>query len=189
MIGPGFAEVIEGARRGDEAAFAAVWRDLQPSLLRYLRVAVGNAADDVASEVWLRAAEGLGAFVGDEAEFRSWFFTIARYRALDWHRREARRPTAPVPHEYLADRAASYDSAGAALDVISTESALALIARLPREQAEVVVLRAVAGLDVAQVAAIVGKRPSAVRVLGHRGLRRLAQLLSAPAEASRRVTQ
>lgn len=67
--------------------------------------------------------------------------------------------------------------AAAAFERIATDKALALIAELPREQAEVVALRVVAGLDVGQVARIVGKRPGAVRVLSHRGLRRLAERL------------
>jgi len=68
-------------------------------------------------------------------------------------------------------------TAVAALDNLSTEAALALIASLPRGQAEVIVLRVVAGLDVGQVARIVGKRPGAVRVAAHRGLRALAARL------------
>jgi len=64
-----------------------------------------------------------------------------------------------------------------AFDVIDrsdTEWALALIASLPIDQAEAVILRAVVGLDVATTAAVLGKRPGAVRVAAMRGLRRLA---------------
>lgn len=76
------------------------------------------------------------------------------------------------------DRRAPDDTAEASLERMSTEAALDLIAGLPREQAEIIVLRAIAGLDVAQVAQIVGKRPGAVRVAAHRGLRALAARLS-----------
>jgi len=78
--------------------------------------------------------------------------------------------------------------AEAVLEAQSTRAALALIAELPQSQAEVVVLRMVAGLDVAQVARIVGKRPNAVRVLAHRGLRRLARQVEA-AGLARGVTR
>ena len=79
------------------------------------------------------------------------------------------------------DRPATDDTAAAALDNLSTEEALALIATLPAQQAEVIVLRVIAGLDVAQVARITGKRPGAVRAAAHRGLRVLAVRLSVPA--------
>ena len=68
------------------------------------------------------------------------------------------------------------------MEAISTASALALIARLPRAEAEIVALRIIAGLDVAQVAGILRKRPRAVRALGERGLRHLAELVSVRAE-------
>jgi RNA polymerase sigma-70 factor (ECF subfamily) len=61
----------------------------------------------------------------------------------------------------------------------STRAALALVAELPADQAEVVALRVLGGLEVAEVARIVGKRPGTVRVLAHRGLRRLAQRVEA----------
>ena len=56
--------------------------------------------------------------------------------------------------------------------------ALALIATSPPAQAEAVTLRTIAGLDVADVAVIMQKRPGTVRVLAHRGLRELASRLS-----------
>ncbi len=77
------------------------------------------------------------------------------------------------------------DTAAAALDNISAQAAVELIATLPRFQAEVIVLRVIAGLDVRQVARIVGKRPGAVRVAAHRGLRELAARLSEQAESKR----
>jgi RNA polymerase sigma-70 factor (ECF subfamily) len=182
---PSLTEEIAAAARGDERAFAVIWRTLQPVLLRYLRVVAPDSADDLASETWLEVVRGLPKFRGDDAGFRSWLFTIARHRAIDLRRQQARRPVQPVPLELLPELGAPDDPEAAAIDTLSTEAALAMIARLPAEQAEVVVLRAVAGLDVAQVAAVVGKRPGTVRVLAHRGLRRLAAILPAPRGANR----
>jgi len=65
------------------------------------------------------------------------------------------------------------------LESLDTERALALVARLVPLQAEVIVVRVVAGLDVESVARLVGRTPGAVRVAAHRGLRRLAQILAA----------
>lgn len=188
MIGPDFPDVLGAARNGDEVAFAALWRSLQPQVLRYLRILVGDANEDVASETWARVARDLGRFDGTEIGFRSWVFTIARHRGIDWRRREARRPSTPRPIDDLVDVPGADDTAGATLEALSTDAALEQIARLPPGQAEVVALRAIAGLGVAQVAEIVGKRPGAVRVLAHRGLQGLAALLSGTEHGSRRVT-
>jgi RNA polymerase sigma-70 factor (ECF subfamily) len=67
----------------------------------------------------------------------------------------------------------SADAADAALGALSLHAVMALMAELPREQAEVIMLWVVADLEAPQVARIVGRSPGAVRVAAHRGLRRL----------------
>jgi RNA polymerase sigma-70 factor, ECF subfamily len=166
------ALALEAARDGDERGFAVLWRSLQPAVLRYLRVLVGDAAQDVASESWLQVARDIRGFRGDATGFRVWLFRIARNRALDDRRRAARR--LEVPRASDGTDAPAPDAATEALDRLGTEWALDMIAALPKDQAEAVMLRVVAGLDAVQTAAVLGKRPGAVRVAAMRGLRRLA---------------
>jgi RNA polymerase sigma-70 factor, ECF subfamily len=173
MIGLSFPTVLAAAQRGDEQAFAVLWRNLQPAVLRYLQVAAPMAAEDLAADAWVSVIRGLRRFVGDEQQFRAWVFTAARHRALD----------------LAVEQAASDDPAVEAVAAESTRAALTLIAELPPHQAEVVALRVLGGLQVAEVARIVGKRPGAVRVLAHRGLRRLAQRLEAAGLPEERVTR
>lgn len=182
MLGPDFPEVLREAAHGDEAAFARLWRDSQPSLLRYLRVLISEGEEDVASEVWLDIARRLSKFRGGEPEFRAWLFTTARRRVIDLHRYTARRPATVTSDLKDLDRPAPGDAATAALERMSTEAALELIATLPSEQAEIIALRVIVGLDVERVARIVGKRPGTVRVASHRALRALAAALSAAAD-------
>jgi RNA polymerase sigma-70 factor, ECF subfamily len=168
-------QALTAAIAGDEAGFALLWRALQPSVLRYLRVVVGDAAEDVASETWIQAARDLRRFEGDPASFRGWLFRIARNRAIDDRRRVARRPEEPA--ESFDDHVPpAPDTAAEALERSDTAWALELVATLPRDQAEAVMLRVVAGLDVAATAQVLGKRPGAVRVATMRGLRKLAAL-------------
>ncbi|MGW6707132.1 RNA polymerase sigma factor [Streptomyces sp. NPDC054956] len=168
---------IRAAQEGDEAAFQALFRAVQPVLLRYLAVLVGEDAEDVASEAWLQISRDLGSFSGDYDGFRGWVSTIGRNRAMDLLRSRRRRPAASVPVEYLLDRAAPEDTEGTALATVGTGAALALIATLPRDQAEAVLLRVVMDLDAASAARVLGKRAGAVRMASHRGLRKLAKLL------------
>jgi RNA polymerase sigma-70 factor, ECF subfamily len=188
MIGPLFPELLAAAQGGDERAFAVLWRDLQPAVLRYFKVTEAEAAEDLAADSWVSVIRGLGRFRGDERAFRAWVFTVARHRAIDWRRLAARRPTRSVPAELLAERPAPDDPVAQVLEAQSTRAALVLLAELPADQAEVLALRVLAGLEVAEVARIVGKRPGAVRVLAHRGLRRLAQRVEA-AGLARGVTR
>jgi RNA polymerase sigma-70 factor, ECF subfamily len=173
-----FGRRLAAAQNGDEGSFTELFRAVQPSLLRYLRTMDSHLADDVAAETWLSVVRGLHAFRGDEAGWQAWVFTIARARLVDAQRRAARTPTPVDADALLEDRAGSGDVADRVEEMFSTEAALALIARLPQQQAEVVLLRYVAGLDVGQTARAVGRRAGAVRVACHRGLRRLADMLA-----------
>jgi RNA polymerase sigma-70 factor (ECF subfamily) len=169
------AGALADAARGDSVAFAALWRAQQPALLRYLRVIVGDTAEDVASETWLQTAKALRDFSGTPAGFRVWLFTIARNRAIDERRRVRRRPEEPRDLVERELPSAHPDVANEVIQRSETDWALSVIATLPKDQAEAVTLRVVAGLDVAQTAQVLGKRPGAVRIAAMRGLRRLAE--------------
>jgi RNA polymerase sigma-70 factor (ECF subfamily) len=169
-----FPATLAAAQGGDEAAFTRLYRDAQPRLLRYLRVLAPQVAEDVASETWVRVIAALTGFSGGEAEFRAWLFTIARHKVIDWSRAQARHRTVPLADGESPPRTTAPDTADIALERMSTEAVLGIVATLPAEQAEIIMLRVVAGLDTADVSRIVGKTPGAVRVAAHRALRRLA---------------
>jgi len=171
-----FAGVLASAIEGAEEAFAELWRDGAPAVQRYLALLSPSMAEDLASETWLQVARDLRRFRGSYSDFRAWVFAVARNRATDHHRSRAGRGL-EVPSSSVPDRPGAPDPADVTMETIATESALALIATLPADQAEVVLLRVVAGLDVKNVSAIVRKRPGTVRVLAHRGLRTLAERL------------
>jgi RNA polymerase sigma-70 factor (ECF subfamily) len=176
VIGAAFGDTLARAQAGDERAFACLFRDVQPALLRYLGV-IASEAEDVAGETWLQVVAGLAGFRGEEQAFRAWLFTIARHRAADAGRSRARRPVVPLEASGAAERLISADAADLALEAVSAQAIVALIASsLPRDQAEIIMLRVVAGLDAGDVARMVGKTPGAVRVAAHRGLRRLADV-------------
>jgi len=185
-LGARFECVLAAAQTGAEWALTALYRDLHPAVLRYLYSQDPADAEDLASETWLDVARGLQRFDGDETAFRRWIFTIARRRLLDHRRATARRRTHPIPVESLHLEAP--DCADEAMAFASTRAALARLACLPPEQAEVVLLRVLADLDVEDVAKIVGKRPGTVRVLQHRALKRLAGEL-APSRVTPRTSE
>lgn len=166
---------LDGARTGDDTAFALLWRTLHPPLLRYLAVRCPDGREDVASETWLQVVRDLPGFGGGIDDFRGWLFTIARNRAIDHGRARSRRPATPVAAP--ADHVSTPTTTSAEEDAVArhaTDEALQLVASLPLEQAEMVMLRVVAGLDVAAVAQLVGKKPGTVRVAVHRALQKLS---------------
>ncbi|MDA8341187.1 MAG: RNA polymerase sigma factor [Actinomycetota bacterium] len=169
---------LQAARSGDDAAMAQVFRSLHPALLQYVRVRAPYAdVDDLVAETWLAAAEKFGSFAGGVADFRAWIFTIAHRRVIDYYRRGGRRLRPFVLED--APEPAVPDVADAVVAGMSSDQAIGrLVAGLPPDQAEVLVLRVVGELGVEQAAAIMGKRPGAIRVLQHRALRRLRSSMS-----------
>ena len=173
---------LAAAADGDEEAFARLFRAHQPLLLRYLRTLAPGAQEDLAAETWLRVVRSLRGFEGDLDDFRAWIFTIAHRRYVDHVRALTRRPP-ELDEAATMDLPARQGVEDEVEEVLSTERALALIGRLAPDQAEVLVLRVVADLDVAATARVVGKTRGAVRVLAHRGLRRLGRILADQAVA------
>jgi RNA polymerase sigma-70 factor (ECF subfamily) len=170
---PDFDAVLAAAQSGAEWAVTVLYRDLNPRLLGYLTAREARAADDLAAEVWLAVAQQLWRFDGGEDAFRAWLFSIARRRLADFRRTGARRATDPVATERL-ERAGADDTEAVVLEGLAADEAAAfVVSNLPADQAEVVLLRVLGGLDVDQVAHLLGKRPGTVRVLQHRALRRL----------------
>jgi RNA polymerase sigma-70 factor (ECF subfamily) len=151
----------------------ALYRELHPALLRHLRVANAWQAEDLAADVWLEVASLLPRFVGGDAAFRTWLFTLARRRLIDSYRRAGRRPTEALDGDVY--QASDDRPDETAIDKVSIEATIARLQKLlTPDQVEVLLLRIVAGLPVEEVAAITGKRPVNVRVLQHRALRRAA---------------
>lgn len=171
-----FDLLLASAQQGDEAAFTQIFRTLNPAVVRYLRVLAGaTLADDLAAETWISALRTFASFTGDERALRAWLLTIARARWVDAVRAHTRRPEVVMdapPEVPAVDDVHEIVEAG-----MSTDLALELIGRLPPDQAEVIALRVVGQLEVGEVAELTGKTANHVRVLAHRGLRRLAQLL------------
>ena len=183
MLEARFESLLPAAQAGAEWALSALYRDLHPPLLRYLLAQERAEGEDLASEVWLDVAHGLARFEGDESGFRCWVFTIAQRRLVDLRRRRARRRTDPAPLERLDERPDTSEGFSA----IENGGVVAYLAALPPEQAEIVLLRVLGGLDSNEVAAVTGRKPGTVRVLQKRALDRLAELV--PHESRTGVTR
>ena len=77
VAGSAEAQLLEALRAGDEAAFAQLVREYQPSLVRVARIYVSTqaAAEEVAAETWLAVLNGLDRFEG-RSSLRTWIFRI-----------------------------------------------------------------------------------------------------------------
>jgi RNA polymerase sigma-70 factor (ECF subfamily) len=145
----------------------AAYRLLAEPVYGYLRSIDRVDADDLFGDVFVAVAARIDGFDGDATALRSWVFTIAHHRVVDWQRRRRRR--ALLPHRRVDDAPAPGDPFDPQL--------IAALSKLTTDQREVVVLRFVADLPLESVAEITGRTVGAVKALQHRALAQLAALL------------
>jgi RNA polymerase sigma-70 factor (ECF subfamily) len=162
-----FPSLLRAAQAGGQWAYERLYRSLAPAVAGYLRVQGAAEPDDLTSEVFERAFSALGGFSGDEAQFRSWVFTIAHHRLTDEHRRLSRRPARADCQ--LPERAAG-DVEDDAVRRLAAERVRRLCEGLAPDQRDVLLLRMLAALTVDEIAEALDKSPGAVKALQRRGL-------------------
>ena len=168
-----FDDALVAAQRGETAGLSVLYREFQPPLLRYLRAREPQLADDLASETWVAVAQRITTFDGDRSAFAAWLFTIARRRMVDFRRTSSRRRTQPVAE--ISERTGGVPTEQIALDNLTAHEAVCIIVRvLNKDQAEVIMLRVLGDLSIAQVAQVMGRDEVWVGVNHHRALKRLA---------------
>lgn len=177
MLGEHFGSVLGAARAGAGWAWAEIYRDLAPSLLGFLRGRGVPDPEDVLAEVFLNVVKNLGGFEGDERSFRTWVFTIAHRRLVDGVRARAIRPADPVASDELPESPAPNDTEDVAMARLHASVALDLIRRMPADRQNVLLLRLLSDLSIEEIAVVVGKRSSAVKMQLRRALASLKKEL------------
>jgi RNA polymerase sigma-70 factor (ECF subfamily) len=161
--------VIARARALERDALGELWRIYHPQLLRFLRTKRADAVDDVASQVWIDVGRAIGGFVGGGREFQRWIFAIAHRRSIDEGRRSGRRREMLVDSR---DHRTAEPHTPPSVDG-GVDAAVEMMATLPPQMAEAVMLRIVYELSVDETAEIMSTTAANVRVLTHRGLSKL----------------
>lgn len=179
---PSDAALVAVARR-DPAAFDALYRRYVPAVFRYVRarVATLDDAEDITAVTFMSALQSLDRYE-ERGLFAAWLFTIAR-RQIVAHRRAGARG-APEPIDDAAHRLAAADGEPDAAGLEARDTLRTALLRLTPDQREAITLRFYGGLRVLEVAAILGKDESAVKMILHRGLRKLREDLDARADTS-----
>lgn len=174
---PGADELVAKARAGDLDAFAGLFKLTLPIVYGHLYRRSGNAAlaEDLASETYLRAIRSIRTFEGESRDFLAWIVRISRNLFLD-HVKSGRVRWETAVEEMPVVVSASDPESEAVARVEAADVRRAL-GRLTAEQQEVVYLRFIEGLPIADVAKIVGRAEGAVKALQFRALRTLARIL------------
>lgn len=176
---PEIEALVAHAKEGDRHAFAALYRAYLPTVFKFLYYRVGSKAqtEDMTAEVFLRALRKIGDFTWTGADFGAWLLRIARNLVLD--EAKSSRSKLEVLEEALPEEAAGEapTAESQVLENLSNEEIYGAIKRLKPDQQEIITMRFLQGMNVADVAKVMGKKEGTVRTLQFRGLKALEKML------------
>jgi RNA polymerase sigma-70 factor, ECF subfamily len=164
--------LVEAACRGENSAVEALYRTHFDTIYRYVLLRLGSpsAAEDVTSQVFLGMVRGLGRYRDEGKPFVAWLYGIAQKQIAFFQRRQSRAPD-PVELDAAAELVAN--SAGPHATAEQRELRVGIaqaLRRVPEGQREVIMLRYILSLSLAETAVIVGRTEGAVKQLQLRGL-------------------
>src|ERR1700754_103644 len=166
--------------QGDRSAIESLIGEVRPMIVRYCRARLGRVsgqyhiADDVAQEVCIAVLSALPRYRDMGRPFASFVFGIASHKIADALRSAIRSavPTQDLPDG--PDQGPGPEET--VVRYIEVEHARRLLARLPDNQRELLLMRVVSGLSAEETGNVLGMSPGAVRVAQHRALARLRQM-------------
>jgi RNA polymerase sigma-70 factor, ECF subfamily len=171
-------QLIIRAQQGDTQAIGDLYECHRVSIYRYLyyRTGDGQTAEDLTSEVFLRMIRSLHNYQKQEVAFQAWLFQIARNLLTDHYRKMSYRNHLELEDQQMAmQETSSHPNGDAQLNSLALRQALE---RLNGEQRDVIVMRFVAGMPIADVAQALNKSEDAIKGLQRRGLAALRDVLT-----------
>ena len=155
---------------GDATAYRALLGQLRPWLLSYFRRRLrGSDGEDLVQMTLLSLHEKRHTY-DPNAPFLPWIAAVARHKLIDYVRRSSRHTHVELDEDLMGDE-------GGLPAELAHRDIEVLLAQLPKDQARVIRLHKVNELSVDEVSASTGKTPSAVKVIVHRGLKKLQSLV------------
>ncbi len=130
-----------------------------------------DLSEDIVSETFMKAWKHFDTF--DNKHPRAWLYTIAKNLFRDHWRK---KPTYELDEQMESDKE-SDNPVLVTEKNITIERVQKAIAALPAEMKDVVYMRCILGLSAKQVAGSLNITEANVRVLQHRGLKKLKDLL------------
>jgi RNA polymerase sigma-70 factor, ECF subfamily len=170
----GDAALAEAAKI-DRQAFGELYERYYTRVYRYVYHRLGNPteAEDITALVFIKALEALPSYQSRRNTFAPWIFRITRNAIIDHYRRRRFQTSIDDLEHHSSDS----DPTGYVLDRERSEELGALVRHLSDEQRDVVLLRFAGDLSFAEIGSVLKKNEPAVRMLLHRGLRKMKSVM------------
>ncbi len=173
---PNEPSLVHQAKLGDADSFAQLYDGYVERVYRYVyfRVSDDLTAEDLTSQVFLKAWENLDRYQSGSSPFVAWLYTIARNQVIDHYRTHKES----VPLDEISALPASGrtvdEQVEARFDLDTMRDALQF---LTEEQQQVLILKFIVGMKTDEIAQTIGRKEGAVRALQMRALQTLSKYL------------
>lgn len=172
--------LVDQAREGEAEAFASLYDRYVDRVYRFVlyRVSGDSAlAEDITSEVFVRALRKIKGFTWQGRDVGAWFLTIARNLVLDHFKSGRFRMEVVGAEPPAGSREGVVDPEDQALSRVSQADLYKAIQQLGTEQQEVIYWRFLQGYSVAEAAAAMDKSDGAIKALQYRAVKALYKLV------------
>jgi RNA polymerase sigma-70 factor (ECF subfamily) len=169
--------LVRQAVEGSQSAFAQLYNEHFDRIYRYIYFRVDNKAqaEDLAQEVFIKALGAIGSYKWRDVHFASWLFRIAHNQLIDHIRKQSKQRKTTLEETTAVSTENPVTTTEQKLEI---EGLMAALEKLPPAQHEVVSLRFIAGLSIAEVARTLGKREGTVKALQFNAIVSLRKILS-----------
>lgn len=169
-------ELIKRAKEYDSSAFAEIYERHYEGIYDYLyyRVSDPRLAEDLASEVFLKALESIKDFTFRGVRLSSWLYRIAKNLVIDHYRLQPDQAELPLKEGLIA---AEGGPSEALEEEITQKQLRRALGTLTEEQHQVIILKFIDGLSNTEVAQVMDKSEGAIKSLQHRALAALGRTL------------
>ncbi len=179
----GEKNLIEKAKQGDSACFGILYNNYLPQIYRFILLKVNSKteAEDLTHEVFLNAWQNLPKYKDQGFPFSSWLYQIARNRTIDHFR--TKKPIASID-AFAEEKIELVNTNNLNIDdFLQIGLIKSAIHELKEEHQNVLIMRFIEDMSPAQIANILGKSEGAIRLIQHRAILELRELLKGQQES------
>lgn len=165
------AQIISRFHQGETEAFGELYDLYSKQIFAFVVYRVNNrqAAEDLTSDIFMKALQAMPQFDEIKASFRTWVYTIARNRIIDYYRTNKTTDTLEVAMTFESDSRAQQE-----LEARERRELLAqLLERLSPPQRDLVIMRVWDGLSYKEIATITGEAEVNLKMQFSRALKKL----------------
>ena len=169
--------LVERAGRGDTEAFGRLYDLYADRIYRHIYYRISNIKDaqDLTQEVFFKAWQALPKYKRTKTPFAGWLFTISHNRVIDYYR--TKKDTAYLENELVIEDGDKGPED--LLDLQFTQQEVRrVILQLPEEQQQVILMSFIEGFSYPEIAAALNKSEGNIRVILHRALKKMREILS-----------